>query len=55
MNLSLASKSPLYHLYNEVLNGLTSIKLYGQRSTYIKKFSEKLNLVTRGKLNLILC
>ena len=55
MNITLTIKSPLYHRYNEVLNGLTSIRLYSQRSNQIKKFAEDLNRSTRSYINRLLC
>jgi len=55
MNITLTIKSPLYHRYNEVLNGLTSIRLYSQRSNQMKKFAEDLNRSTRSFINHFLC
>ena len=55
MNINLTIKSPLFHRYNEVLNGLTSIRLYNQRSDQLKKFAEDLNRSTRAHINQLLC
>ena len=55
MNTNRSLKSPIYHRYNEVLNGLTSIKLYSQRLNQLIKFADDLNRSAKANTNLLLC
>jgi ATP-binding cassette, subfamily C (CFTR/MRP), member 4 len=49
-HLDLQKKSPIFHFYSETSNGLTQIKVYGQRNANIEKICHIINKSTQATI-----